>query len=53
MEAVIAHDAVDDAPGRAHDLRGQQNDWVQKAPELHAPRPNALQHKKEPAEPLK
>ena len=33
--AVIAHDAVDDASARAHDLGGQQNDCVQKAPELH------------------
>ena len=33
--AVIAHDAVDDTSARAHDLRGQQNDGVQEAPELH------------------
>jgi hypothetical protein len=33
--AVIAHDAVDDPSARSHDLRGQQNDCVQKAPEFH------------------
>ena len=33
--SIIAHDAVDDASAGAHDLRGQQNDCVQKAPKLH------------------
>ena len=32
---VIAHDAVDDTSARAHDLGRQQNDGVEKAPELH------------------
>ena len=33
--AVIAHDAVDHASAGAHDLRGQQDDCVEKAPKLH------------------
>src|SRR4029077_20442989 len=32
---VIAHDAVNHASAGAHDLRGQQDDCVQKASELH------------------
>ena len=31
---VIAHEAVDNTSAGAHDLRGQQDDHMQKAPKL-------------------